>query len=303
MKKNRRKGGLVATREKGAYAFVAHYIVGLILFFAVPIINSIRYAFSDVAIGGVSGIDLKFVGLEHFKYILKTDPNFTNNLRDSFTSIMYQLPVIIALSLILAVILNKKFVGRTLARAVFFLPVIIASAVVMGVLNSQYVQAPLFVMKVDDSGYGTGLIDFTTILQNLNMPDQINTVINNILGNVFGIIWSCGVQIILFLSGLQSIPDSMYEVSKIEGANAWEEFWFITVPMLRHVITLVIIYTMIELFTSTDNPVMTQAYGLMKDRQVYDSSSAMLWLYFLMVVAVIGILLLAYNKFCMKKWE
>ena len=112
MKKIRRKGGLVASREKGAYGFVAHYIIGLILFFVVPIINSIRYAFSNVAIGGAKGIDIKFSGLEHFTYLLKTDPNFTNNLRDSFTSIVYQLPVIIAFSLILAIMLNKKFIGR-----------------------------------------------------------------------------------------------------------------------------------------------------------------------------------------------
>ena len=110
------------------------------------------------------------------------------------------------------------------------------------------------------------------------------------------------MQTILFLAGLQSIPASLYEVSKIEGANKWEEFWKITIPMLRHVISLVIIYTMISLFTAADNSIMSAAVKLMSAMD-YGVASAMLWFYFIIALSFIGIALVLYNKLCVKKWE
>jgi len=184
------------------------------------------------------------------------------------------------------------------------MPVIIVSSVVIVHMQSTYVNAPLFTMSSADGSVASGnLIDFETMLNNLKLPSQITNMLSDLLGNVFGLIWNCGVQTILFLAGLQSISSSLYEVSKIEGANKWEEFWFITVPMLKDVLSLVIIYTMIELFTAVDNPIMDTAYTLMQERQVYDRSSAMLWLYFFIVLAVIGAVLMLYNRFCVKRWE
>ena len=94
----------------------------------------------------------------------------------------------------------------------------------------------------------------------------------------------------------------MYEVSKIEGANKWEEFWLVTVPNLRHIISLVIIYSMIDMFGQIRNTVVTRARSLM-DSQDFGTSSAMLWFYFMIVLAVIGTVYALYHKFCIKKWE
>jgi ABC-type sugar transport system permease subunit len=94
----------------------------------------------------------------------------------------------------------------------------------------------------------------------------------------------------------------MYEVSKIEGANKWEEFWLITVPSLRHIISLVIIYTMIELFVSMDNELVAKAFTKMQEH-AFGMSSAMLWIYFVIVLVMIGIVYMAYQRFCIKKWE
>lgn len=299
----KRKSSLEAVRQRYGYTFVAHWGIGLIMFFIVPLLSSVFYAFSDVSIGN-NGVETDFIGLEHFIAILKKDPNYLNNLRDSLGSIFYSLPIIIALSLILAVVLNQNFKGRTFFRGIFFMPVIIVSSVVIVHMQSTYVNAPLFTMSSSDGVATSGsLIDFESMLINLNLPVQITNMLSNLLGNVFGLIWNCGVQTILFLAGLQSISSSLYEVSKIEGANKWEEFWFITVPMLKDVLSLVIIYTMIELFTAVDNPIMKTAYTLMQERQVYDRSSAMLWLYFFIVLSVIGAVLLIYNRFCIKRWE
>lgn len=299
-KKKRR--GLEAMQARYGYIFVGHWIFGLIVFFLVPLISSVIYSFSEVNISS-AGVGTDIIGIKNYVQIISEDANYLDNLRNAIGEIFYSLPIIVSLSLILAVILNQKFIGRTAARAIFFLPVIIASSVIMVHMSGPYVNAPLFtVSSGEETTYG-GLIDFNAILSELNLPQQINDMLSSLLGNVFGLIWSCGVQTILFLSGLQSIQESLYEVSKIEGANKWEEFWFITIPMLRHVITLVIIYTMIELFTAVDSPVMSQAYTLMQEKQIYDVSSAMLWLYFLVVGAVMGLVLLIYNRYCLKKWD
>lgn len=300
-KKTKRRG-IESMQQRYGYIFVGHWIFGLIVFFIVPLISSIIYSFSDFTIGA-EGVKTDFIGFSNFKQILSEDPNYLNNLRDAVGEIIYSLPIIVSLSLILAVILNQKFVGRTVARAIFFLPVIIASSVIMVHMAGPHINAPLFTVSSGEEGTYGGLIDFNSILSGLNLPQQVSDMLSSLLGNVFGLIWSCGVQTILFLAGLQSIQKSLYEVSKIEGANKWEEFWFITVPMLRHIITLVIIYTMIELFTAVDSPVMNQAYTLMQEKQIYDRSSSMLWFYFLIVGAVMGLILFIYNRYCLKKWD
>ena len=298
-----KQNGLVARRERMGYTFVAHWALGLLLFFIVPLVSSLVYAFSDARITEDS-MQTTFVGLTHFDYILNVDATYVDNLTSSLGLIGYTLPLVLSLSLILAVVLNQQFAGRTLFRAIFALPIIIASSPIINLLSGSLVNAPIFNLTSSSTpGEYGGVIDFQSILQSLQLPDQINTMLGSLLGNVFSIIWSCGVQTILFLAGLQSIPAQLYEVSKIEGANKWEEFWMVTVPSLRHVITLVLIYTMIQLFTATDNPLMIQAFELLQDKQIYDQSSAMLWLYFGIVLAVMGLILGLYNRFCIRKWE
>ena len=102
---------------------------------------------------------------------------------------------------------------------------------------------------------------------------------------------------------MQSIPDTMYEVSKIEGATAWEEFWFVTFPMLGNTIFLVLVYTTVDLFTAFDNPIMRQAYELIGQNAIYDRSAAVLWGYFIIVGIIGGLILLAYNRILMRKWN
>ena len=293
----KKSGGVEAIRRRYGYSFVAHWIVGLIVFFFVPLISSIWYAFSDITITD-KGFEFTFVGLENFKVALFQNAEYLDLVRDSIGSMFYSLPMIIALSLILAVLLNQKYPGRAIMRVIFFLPVIIESSVIVSLLAGPSINAPIF----DFSAEGSGFIDYSSIFANMNLPSQISDFLTFFLSNTVSLTWSCGVQIILFLAGLQGIPASLYEVSKIEGSNKWDEFWLITVPMLRHVLSLVIIYTMISQFTSANNQVVSTATGLMKDIK-YNMASAMLWFYFVIVLAVIGIVLALYNHYCLKKWD
>lgn len=299
--KAKKTRGIEKVRNAYGYKFIAVWLVGQLLFVIRPIINSIQYSFSNVSIN--SGyVEKIFCGINHYKEMINSDALYMDNLRDALSNMFTSLPIIISLSLVLAMILNQKFKGRLLFRAIFFLPIVIASGVIMHVLSRDSLGIPLFTMTSGAEYEYGGVIDFKSILSSLNMPYQITNFFTEYLGNVFGLIWSCGIQIILFLSGLQGIPEQLYEVSRVEGATKWEEFWYITIPMLKDVILLVLVYTMIALFTSLDNPVIEQSYMLMQNQQIYDQSSAMLWGYFVVVGAVMGIVLLIYNRFCLKKW-
>ena len=123
-----------------------------------------------------------------------------------------------------------------------------------------------------------------------------------IIDGITGLIWNCGIQTVLFIAGMQAIPSLLYEVSKVEGATKWEEFWFITLPMLSRVILLVSVFTAVELVTDSTNPIMDLAYSFMQS-QFYGESSAMLWSYFAVVGAAIALLLGLYKKLCMNRWE
>lgn len=296
MKKKRVKG-VESLRRRYGYSFVAHWVIGLIAFFFVPVIYSLCYAFSDVSVES-TGFTMEFVGFKNFSESLFENPDYLDQIRDSIGSMFYSLPMVVALSLILAVLLNQKYRGRTIMRIIFFLPVIIESSVILRLLSDPSINAPIFNLSTD----GQGIMNYDKILGNLDLPPQIIEFLTLFLSNAVSLTWSCGVQIILFLAGLQSIPASLYEVSKIEGANKWEEFWQITVPMLRHVLSLVIIYTMISKFTAANNPIMETSIGLMRDN-FYSEASAMLWFYFVIVLAVIGLVLFLYNRYCVRRWE
>ena len=235
MKRFQRKTGIERLKARYGCQFVAHWVVGLVLFFIIPIVNSLRYSFSEMSVTG-EGIHMAFAGIRHYRDMLVSNGSYINNLVAALADMFTSLPIIMALSLILAVVLNQKFRGRLAARAIFFLPVIIASGVVINILKSGYIHAPLFnVTSGAEYEYG-GLIDFNEILSNLQLPQQVTALFSKYLSNVFDLIWSCGIQLVLFLSGLQSIPAQLYEVSKIEGATKWEDFWYLTEPMLKDVI-------------------------------------------------------------------
>ncbi|MBR6564024.1 MAG: sugar ABC transporter permease [Clostridia bacterium] len=299
--RKRKATGIERLKVRYGRMFVIPWTIGFILFFLVPLVESIAYAFSHVSL--VDENMLTFAGFEHFRYLIKDDLNFIDNLKDAVISFIYSLPIIVALSMIFALILNQKFRGRLFARAVFFLPVIIATGVVMKFVTGEAIGngAALNTAMGDTQSYSG--IQFDQLLINLGLPQSVTELLSDYIARVFNLVWSCGIQILLFVAGMQSIPDQLYEVSKIEGATAWEEFWFVTFPMLGNVTFLVLIYTIVDLFTAFDNPIMKQAYKLISENSLYDRSSAILWGYFVVVGIVGGLILLAYNKILMKKWN
>lgn len=296
-----RKIGVEKKRARYAYLFLLPWTLGVLLFFLVPMFKSCYYAFCKLQLES-GGFKTSFIGLENFRYALRDDPNYTDNLFSSFNSFLISLPLIVSFSLILAVVLNRKFFGRLFFRSLYFMPVIIAGGLVLGFLNGDSFSMGSAATS-GGGAYTTNSVDFIEILRELNLPDKFTELIASYINSIFNLVWNCGVPIILFLSGLQTIPPQLYEASTIEGANKWEEFWYITLPMMSNVIMLVVVYVALDLFTSEDNAVIMQAYDLMKGKVIYDTSSAMLWFYFVIISLVLGAVLFLLYKTVFKKWR
>lgn len=299
--KRKRPGGIEAIKRRYGYYFVAHWIFGVIAFVVVPLFTSFYYSFSSTVMT-TEGLKTTFIGLANYERLFVSDPYYVNQIVESLSSLFTSLPIVLALSFALALVLNQKFRGRTLARAVFFLPVIIGSSVVMQQLSTFGMQDTIMSHGAAESARSyMNVIDFNALLQRLDLPNSINKLLAGYLSDTFNLIWSCGIQILLFVAGLQTIPEQLYEVGKVEGITAWEQLWYITVPMMGRVILLVIFYTMVELFVDKGTLVNRAVGALMN--QDYTGSAAMLWPYFGLVGIIIGLVVFLYNRLCLKKWE
>ena len=299
MSKLKKGRGIEELKARYGLMFILPWIIGLIMFFFYPLIQSIIYSFSDVVVSP-GNVQTTWVGLKHYNEILNVDKDYTTQLTAALTSILYSLPIILVLSLILAMMLNQKFRGRILFRALYFLPVIIATGQVIKIVFSMSDDS-LSEMGVS-GGMAAGMISVEDITGMLDIGDDIAKFISTTINDIFNLIWSCGIQIVLYLSGLQSIPATLYEASRVEGATKWEEFWFITFPMLSRITLLVGVFTMVELFIDEKLALIERVYGSMLASE-YDKPSAMIWLYFGIICVVMGLIILLYNRLIMKRYE
>ena len=223
--------------------------------------------------------------------------SFQDIFKSSFLS---NITAVSMFDMVLALLLNQKFRGRLFFRALYFMPVIIATGVVIELISGMS-GSDMASSSVNESVSG-GMFSVQDIIAVLSLPAEVAEFVQKIISDIFDLIWNSGIQTVLFLAGLQSIPSTLYEASKVEGATKWEEFWFITFPMLSNVTLLVIIYTMVELFISNNNIVVAHVYNLMR-AAVYDETSAMMWFYFLSIGVVMGIIVGAYKKFLQNRWS
>jgi ABC-type sugar transport system permease subunit len=299
MKKSKKNRGIVELKSRYGFFFTLHWIIGIVIFFAVPLVQSIVFAFSDIEIVS-GGFDIKLVGLENFKQILLVDANYETWIKNSVTYFLYSLPIIILLSMSLALILNQKFRGRLFFRALYFLPVIISTGAVINLIFKT-TGNDMSDVGVSDA-FSANMISVDDIVKLLGIQGEVATYITSTISKIFDLVWSCGIQIVLFLAGLQSIPSTLYEASKVEGATKWEEFWFITFPMLSRVTLLVTVFTMVELITSDRSTLIKNVYSMMRTGN-YDETSAMMWFYFLICGGLMGIVVFLYNRFLVKRWE
>lgn len=272
-------------------AFVSPWLIGFIFLFATPLLQSIRFSLSRLSVAP-GGYELEFLGLENFKNALLLDASFNRVLLDSVGAMLLNVPMILFFSLFTATLLNQKFKGRTAARAIFFLPVILASSAVAAAESAGLINLMGDANAVEASaGGGTAfnVVSIVRMLADVGLPAAYVDYIVEAIMRIYDIISSSGVQILIFLAALQSVPGSMYEVAKMEGATGYESFWKITFPMVSPLILTNVIYTIIDSFAGS--PVTEMIYQTAFKTQNFGLSSAMSWLYTLvigLVLVVVG---------------
>lgn len=297
--KRRKFMGIESKKARYGLIFLSPWIIGMALFFLFPIFQSMYFSFANLKVSEF-GVEAEFVKFKNYHNILYINPDYVNNLIESLSSFFVSLPFILVISLILSLFLNSNFRGRLFFRALFFVPVIFASG---PALKTFLVAASGNATEVAISdSVAFNMFDFNEMLKGLGLPESIEKYLMEALNNLFMLVWQSGIQIVLFIAGLQSIPELMYEVSKVEGATKWEEFWFVTLPMLLRPTLLVIIFTMVENIVSETNPVIAQSYNQFNVLE-FGLGSAMLWLYFVITGSIIGLVLLLYNKVLLKRWD
>ena len=273
------------------YLFLLPFIIGFLAFMFFPILESFRMVFSRVRIDIIrNSFTMEFTGLENLQRVFMIDPEFNRFLTEEILRMVLIVPAIIIFSLFVALILNQEFKGRSFVRAVFFLPVILSSGIMIGLeTNNSLLNSMAEIIREGNllKSSVTGVLE--EILVTEGAASDFMAYIFSIVNQIYAIAMASGIQIIIFLSALQTIPPSMFEAAEIEGATSWECFWKITFPMVSSLILVNVVYSVVDFFIRTDNSVMTKINTTMMQRLDFSFSSAMAWVYFLAVMIIIGI--------------
>ncbi|MDD3693504.1 MAG: sugar ABC transporter permease [Oscillospiraceae bacterium] len=280
-------------RSRWGWLFILPWFIGTVYFFIIPMLQSARYAFSDVTIrNGI--VNYKFAGLENYIYIFTKDSNFLPGLAESIGNVLYQVPIIVIFSLFMALLIKSKFPGRTFFRAVFFFPVIIASGVAINILQTQVLMSS-DAAGVQQQAYMFSVPSFTVLTEQLGLPTFVTELAASITGGFFNITWKSGVQMVLLLAAVNHISPSSYEAADIEGASQWEKLWKITFPMISPTLLVVLIYSIIDSFTDYGNKIMqmiSEHFG----KGYYEYSTAVGLVYFIVVLVLTGAVNLIFSK-------
>jgi ABC-type sugar transport system permease subunit len=268
------------TREAlSGYLFVLIWIVGFGIFTVVPLFQTLFYSLNQVTVSA-TGINLEFIQWQNYTRALFTDPTFVGLLIEYAIETLVSVPIILIFSLIIALFLNLKFKFKGVFRTIFFLPVVITSGPVIQELVAQGATTV------------PGLTISATVTEFIaELPRYLRNPVEYLLTSFILILWFSGVQILIYLSSLQKIDQSIYEAAAIDGASAWESFWKITLPSLSTTTLIVAVYTIITLSHFSENKVIKYIYG-----QTYaveggiGYSSAMSFLYFFVLVLLLAII-------------
>ncbi len=267
-----------ARNALSGYLFLLPWLIGFFVFTLYPFVFSIFISLNNLTLSP-TGIEYDFVGLQWYYEAFRVDTTFSVSLINSLQFVVLSTPMIVISSLIIAIMLNQKFHGKTFFRAIFFFPVIIISGPVINELiqnNATSIIIP-------------GKYMVYQFLKNLP-PNLLSDALIFVFDNLVLILWFSGVQILIYLSGLQKIGGSIYEAASIDGAGGWQIFWKIILPFIKPLILINTIYTLAELASFSNNEINTEITKKMTlVGKVYSYSSAMAWIYFLFVLAVIGV--------------
>lgn len=288
---------LSLSRKHSLYGliFVSPFILGFIFLFLSSIFFLIKLSFSSHDIT-IQGLQLDNVGFENYYRSLFIETGFIPKVFNSLKNMMITSPVILLYSFFIATVLNQKFKGRMLARVLFFLPVIITSG--MAAYLQRYTIASSALSLLGGKTGSFTSVDFTSGVMNIFqsfLTENIMNYFNEITSKIYSTVSSSGVQIVIFLAGLQTISPSLYEASAIEGSSSWEDFWKITLPMISPLIIVNLVYTLIDSLTGTSNDVIVSIFKSGQSQFCYASAQSII--YFIIVFTILGLTISVINRF------
>ena len=297
--KKKKPASLDAKKARAGWIFVLPFVIGFIILYIPMLIKSIEFSFSEIHVERTGGYTLEFIGFENYSDALFSDANFIRTLTESLQQLVFDVPVIVIFGLFMAVMLNQKMLGRAVFRAILFIPVILTTGLIDQIDQGNAAMNYMSTGGIDGAAEAEGMIsvqDITNLLGNMTVGSELVSFVVGLVNNIFNIVNRSGVQMLIFLSGLQSISPAIYESCKMDGATGWETFWKITFPMITPMILVNTVYTVIDSFTSESNTVMkyiTRVYNYeTQSLRPRELSSAMSWLYFLIVLLMIGLVAL-----------
>lgn len=293
--KKRRIASLDRRKARSGWLFVLPFVIGFVLIYLPVIFDSIKYSFQRISVQAGGGLDTEFVGWQNYEEALINDPKFAQTLLVGIQELLFDIPAIIIFSLFMAVLLNQKMAGRAVFRAIFFIPVILSTGL-MESINAQNIMAEYGeeTDSISNSGQSTtaelvSAIDIEYLFSNMKVGTEIVDYVVSAINNIYDIVNRSGVQMLIFLAGLQSISPAIYESCQIDGASSWETFWKITFPMISPMILVNAVYTIIDSFTTDSNTVMKFIAAKYTQTNGNVISSAMSWIYFLIVMLIVGV--------------
>ena len=264
-----------------AYTFLLPFILGVAVFLAFPIFLSIKLAFGQLT--SIRGFQVVWSGVQNFVDIFLVDTTFVPTLLQVTGETLVRVPLIVVFSLLLAVMLNKKIRCRALFRVIMFLPFLLGTGYIMQMLNEQGITAGALSLQ-DSAIFPKEFVQY--------MGETVAGAIETFFGEIVTVLWSSGVQILIFLSGLQSISSALYESARVDGATEFEMFWKITMPMIAPITVLNIIFSLVNMFTASDNRLLEYIDDLAFRQMKWESASAIGWVYFLFILLLLGLVFL-----------
>ena len=279
--------------------FISPLLIGLFFFFGIPLVQSFLFSVAEIKTGS-EGYTLNYIGFANYKNIFFEHETFLRTFAGTLKSVVWNVPLILIFSFFVSTLLNQKFRGRMLARAVFFLPVVVSCGVILRIENIEYMQVSLFNSGTEGTVMSNmlGGIHLSEYLLKLGVAASVIQYLTGALAQVYSIINASGVQILVLIAALQTIPPSLYEASSIEGATGWENFWKITFPMVSPYILVTTIYTIIDSFLRVGNGEnMTALIDDTANGMQYGLAASMAWIYFLAVGLLLGAVVLIISRY------
>ena len=280
---------LLGREALAGLGFALPFLIGFFGLFLPMIVKSVTYSFSNMAVESTGYVLTPAAknGFEHYIRALTIDPDFNRMLLQAILDMFTKVPLVIIFSFFMANLLNQKFHGRAVARSILFLTVILTSGVVLGLESSDLLLTTLSPAEMTGTDFSTIMNVSGLLLEYTDLPVSAINFLASAVNGIYSIIIASGVQILIFLAGLQSISPSLYEASAMEGATAWESFWKITFPMISPLILVNSIYTIIDSFTSETNAIMKDIKATIFDEVKYGLGSAMAWIYFVCIAIIL----------------